>query len=67
MSLTSLPISRSSARIETADTRKDRVICVYCDNSWDKEAVGRVFKVLVQDLSLVSGAYKASLGPDAYI
>ncbi|GAA5993641.1 hypothetical protein JCM10908_000656 [Rhodotorula pacifica] len=34
------------------------VICVYCDNSWDREAVGKVFKVLVEDLNLVSGAYK---------
>lgn len=37
-----------------------RVICVYCDDSWDREAVGKVFKVLVEDLNLVSGAYKAS-------
>ncbi|BGP56494.1 hypothetical protein JCM8202v2_004115 [Rhodotorula sphaerocarpa] len=37
---------------KTAYTRKDRVICVYCDNSWDKEAVGRVFRVLVEDLGL---------------
>ncbi|KAM0791745.1 hypothetical protein ACM66B_004012 [Microbotryomycetes sp. NB124-2] len=34
------------------------VICVYCDNSFDKEAVGTVFRTLVNDLGLVSSAYK---------
>ncbi|BGP25805.1 translation Initiation factor eIF-4e-like domain protein [Rhodotorula toruloides] len=34
------------------------VICVYCDDSWDKETVGKVFKTLVEDLNCVSSAYK---------
>lgn len=36
------------------------MICVYCDDSWDREAVGKVFKVLVEELNLVSSAYKVS-------
>lgn len=43
-----------------------RVICVYCDDSWDREAVGKVFKVLVEDLNLVSGAYKVSFLRSTY-
>lgn len=34
------------------------VICVYCEDSWDKEAVGNVFRALVTDCELVSKAYK---------
>ncbi|GAA6057220.1 hypothetical protein JCM3770_003267 [Rhodotorula araucariae] len=41
--------------------RSSYVICVYVDDSWDDEAVGDVFKVLVKDLSMTSQAYK----PDA--
>lgn len=39
------------------------VICVYCDDSWDKEAVGKVFKTLVEDLNCVSSAYKVRPEP----
>ncbi|GAA5903611.1 hypothetical protein JCM5296_001370 [Sporobolomyces johnsonii] len=34
------------------------VICVYCDDSWDKDGVATAFKALVQKLRLVSAAYK---------
>ncbi|KAK4055047.1 hypothetical protein OIO90_003388 [Microbotryomycetes sp. JL221] len=34
------------------------VICIYCDDSWDKEAVGKVMRVLVQELGLLPSAYK---------
>lgn len=38
--------------------RSAHVICVYCDDSYDEEAVGNVFKVLVKDLGQVSQSYK---------
>ncbi|GAA6015780.1 hypothetical protein JCM10207_008792 [Rhodosporidiobolus poonsookiae] len=41
------------------DGGDQHVICVYCDDSWDKDAVAKVFKTLVTELSLVSSAYKA--------
>jgi hypothetical protein len=40
--------------------RLDRphVICVYCDDSYDKDGVGKVFEALVKECGLVSQAYK---------
>ncbi|GAA5907885.1 hypothetical protein JCM8208_001976 [Rhodotorula glutinis] len=38
--------------------RSSHVICVYCDDSFDEQAVGDVFKVLVNDLGQVSSSYK---------
>ncbi|GAA5941975.1 hypothetical protein JCM3775_004304 [Rhodotorula graminis] len=38
--------------------RSTHVICIYCDDSWDEQAAGDVFKVLVRDLGQVSGSYK---------
>ncbi|GAA5895526.1 uncharacterized protein JCM6883_001535 [Sporobolomyces salmoneus] len=35
-----------------------QLICVYVNDSWDKEAVGKAFKCLVEELKLVSTAYK---------
>ncbi|GAA5846337.1 hypothetical protein JCM9279_001331 [Rhodotorula babjevae] len=40
------------------DRGSTHVICVYCDDSFDEEAVGNVFKVLVKDLGQVSQSYK---------
>lgn len=34
------------------------VICIYCDDSWDKKAVGEVLEILVKELKLVPSAYK---------
>lgn len=34
------------------------MICIYCDDSWDKEGVKTAFHALVKDLGLVSTAYK---------
>lgn len=38
------------------------IICVYCDDSYDRMAIAKVAKVLAEDLELGSGlAYKVSL------
>jgi predicted GNAT superfamily acetyltransferase len=34
------------------------VICIYCDDSWDKKGVKAAFVALVKDIGLVSSAYK---------
>ncbi|SCV73417.1 BQ2448_7343 [Microbotryum intermedium] len=39
--------------------RRGYVICVYCDDSWDRDGVGKAFKCLVRDLGLISSAYKS--------
>ncbi|GAA5836928.1 hypothetical protein JCM3766R1_006300 [Sporobolomyces carnicolor] len=44
---------------------ESQVICVYVHDSWDKAAVGIAFKCLVEDLKLVSSAYKTILGIDS--
>ena len=41
-----------------AIARSSYVICCYCDNSFDKDAVKEVYKALVS-IGLVSSAYKA--------
>lgn len=33
---------------------------VYCDDSWDKEKVGKLLNVLIKDLGMVPVAYKVS-------
>lgn len=38
--------------------RSSFVVCVYCDDSYDEDAVGDVFKVLVKDLSMTSQSFK---------
>ncbi|GAA5961364.1 hypothetical protein JCM3765_004392 [Sporobolomyces pararoseus] len=41
-----------------AQNGEAQLICVYVNDSWDRQAVGRAFRCLVNDLQLVSGAYK---------
>lgn len=39
-------------------SHRSYVICVYCDDSWSKDDVGRVLQVLIRDLGLTVSAYK---------
>ncbi|GAA5990788.1 hypothetical protein JCM5350_004645 [Sporobolomyces pararoseus] len=41
-----------------AQNGEAQLICVYVNDSWNKRAVGRAFNCLVNDLQLVSSAYK---------
>ncbi|GAA5825056.1 hypothetical protein JCM11251_006078 [Rhodosporidiobolus azoricus] len=54
--------AKVSAFVEEGAKDPNHVICVYVNDSFDKDAVKQAFKVLVEDLGLVSSAYKA----DAY-
>ncbi|GAA5972119.1 hypothetical protein JCM11641_002505 [Rhodosporidiobolus odoratus] len=42
----------------TASNGEQSVICVYCDDSWDREGVEKAFRALVHEEGLVSSAYK---------
>ncbi|KAK4050648.1 hypothetical protein OIV83_003374 [Microbotryomycetes sp. JL201] len=48
------------AKVSTTPTKEGApfVICVYSDDSYNKDGVGSVFRALVNDLGLVSSAYK---------
>ena len=34
------------------------VICIYCEDSWDKKAVGEVLEIIVKDLRIRPNSYK---------
>ncbi|KDE04680.1 hypothetical protein MVLG_04904 [Microbotryum lychnidis-dioicae p1A1 Lamole] len=49
-----------TAKVSThAEEGQGYVICIYCDDSWDRDGVGKAFKCLVRELGLVSSAYKS--------
>lgn len=52
------PRAVPSAKLTFVSLHSGYVICVYCDDSWDKEGVKAAFVALVKDLGLVSQAYK---------
>ncbi|GAA5898486.1 hypothetical protein JCM6882_007793 [Rhodosporidiobolus microsporus] len=54
--------AKVSSVAEEGSGDPNHVICVYVNDSFDQEQVKKAFKVLVEDLGLVSMAYKA----DAY-
>ncbi|KAK9898384.1 hypothetical protein P389DRAFT_33108 [Cystobasidium minutum MCA 4210] len=37
------------------------VICVYCEDSWNRDLVGDAFKTLVKEVGVVPGSYKADI------
>lgn len=41
------------------------VICVYCDDSWARDDVGKVLQVLARDLHLHVSAYKTDANVSA--
>lgn len=42
------------------------VICVYCDDSWAKDDVGKVLYVLARDMKLTVSAYKTDANVSGY-
>ncbi|KAL8280144.1 hypothetical protein RQP46_007474 [Phenoliferia psychrophenolica] len=47
-----------TAKVSTSATERGYVICVYVDDSWDKDAVEGALKILANDLKLTPLSYK---------